>query len=170
MSNSSAFDSKSSEISHQYKNVKNPKKNKFDITFQRSEIEMTNLKSSSINNSNKYLPYKKEETALISNTINDMPIEKDISLSQLDQFTYNKHLKGSLLLCCYDKNGSPLICIGPHCTHLYSFIIRYLINRAIYTMLVFICFNYMFLLFLWTLEFTKRLHKRCWSTINYCTA
>ena len=122
MSNSSNFDSKNSEIAHQYKNVKNQKKNKFDISFQRPEIEMTNLKSiskpSSINNNNKYLHYKKEEIALISNTINDMPIEKDISLSQIEQFTYNKHLKGSLLLCCYDKNGNPLICIGPHCTHL----------------------------------------------------
>jgi hypothetical protein len=118
MSNSSTFDSKNSAISHQYKNVKNPKTNKFDNAFQRYEIEMTTLKSPSINNTNKYLHYKKEETALISNTINDMPIEKDISLSQIDQLTYNKHLKGSLLLCCYDKNGNPLICIGPHCTHL----------------------------------------------------
>ena len=123
MSDLSTFDLKSSEIAHQYKNVKNPKRNKFDIPFHRSEIEMSNLKgtskSSSVNNSNKYLHnYKREETALISNTINDMPIEKDISLSQIGQFTYNKNLKGTLLMCCYDKNGNPLICIGPHCTHL----------------------------------------------------
>ena len=95
----------------------------------KTQIELTNINTSSssstttttLYNDNKGVNVNntKEDTSLIEhdNTVIDLPIEKDITLSsQTTQIMkYNKALKGNMFLCCYDKNGTPLICIGPHC-------------------------------------------------------
>ena len=94
----------------------------------KTQIELTNINTSSsttttttLYNDNKGVNVNntKEDTSLIEddNTMIDLPIEKDITLSsQTTQIMkYNKALKGNMFLCCYDKNGTPLICIGPHC-------------------------------------------------------
>ena len=89
-------------------------------TSHKTQIELTNINASSLSSYNDkgVNVNTKEDTSLIEhNTISDIPIEKDISLSQISttQMKYNKALKGNLFLCCYDKNGTPHICIGPHC-------------------------------------------------------
>lgn len=90
-------------------------------TSHKTQIELTNINttSSTLYNDNKGVNVNtKEDTSLIEhdNTVIDLPIEKDITLSsQTTQMKYNKALKGNMFLYCYDKNGTPLICIGPHC-------------------------------------------------------
>ena len=115
----------SSSSSHkaQYIQVTTSDKNE-NVSEHKTQIELTNinttLSSSSYNDNKGVNVNTKEDTSLIEdehdNTIIDLPIEKDITLSsQTTQMKYNKSLKGNMFLCCYDKNGTPLICIGPHC-------------------------------------------------------
>lgn len=96
------------------------------------------------------------------NSISDIPIEKDVPLTQNDQTDSNKpNLKGNMLMCCYNKNGNPMICIGPNCNNnLFQF------SRAFHFMFnnFYIC--NMFLLFLWSMELTQRLCKKYWIS-NY---
>ena len=113
----------SSSSSHkaQYIQVTTSDKNE-NVSEHKTQIELTNINttSSSYNDNKGVNVNTKEDTSLIEdehdNTIIDLPIEKDITLSsQTTQMKYNKSLKGNMFLCCYDKNGTPLICIGPHC-------------------------------------------------------
>lgn len=84
------------------------------------------------------------------NSISDIPIEKDVPLTQNEQMDSNRpNLKGNMFMCCYNKNGNPMICIGPNCNNnLFQF------SRAFHTMFnnFYIC--NMFLLFLWSMELT----------------
>lgn len=117
----------SSSLSHkahkaQYIQVTTSDKNENENNSNhKTQIELTNINttSSTLYNDNKGVNVNtKEDTSLIEhdNTVIDLPIEKDITLSsQTTQMKYNKALKGNMFLYCYDKNGTPLICIGPHC-------------------------------------------------------
>lgn len=96
------------------------------------------------------------------NSISDIPIEKDVPLTQNEQMDfYRPNLKGNMLMCCYNKDGNPMICIGPNCNNnLFQF------SRAIHIMFnnFYIC--NMFLLFLWFMELTQCLCKKYWIS-NY---
>ena len=86
----------------------------------KTQIELTNINSApslqALHSGRSGVVNTKEDTSLIEHSsISDIPIEKDISLSQPVQTKHNKALKGNLFLCCYDKHGTPHICIGPHC-------------------------------------------------------
>ena len=78
--------------------------------LQPTNLELVNLPSETS---------KTEKHSLLNetsaNSISDIPIEKYTPLTQEEEVNNKPNLKGNMIMCCYDKDGNPRICIGPNC-------------------------------------------------------
>lgn len=56
-----------------------------------------------------------EEKLIFPDPLQDIPLEKDITITKDDNTPQIPNRKGNMFMFCYNKNDNPLICIGPHC-------------------------------------------------------
>ena len=122
--------------------------------LQPTNLELVNLPSETS---------KTEKHSLLNetsaNSISDIPIEKDTPLTQEEEVNNKPNLKGNMIMCCYDKNGNPRICIGPNCKS-YHFLYLF---RAFHSMSYNIYLFSLFLLLLWTMEPSQCMGEEHWS-------